>query len=937
MRILPAIIGLLLMLPASAQFPYTRMLEVRAGQQRPKINALVQDDKGLLWLATDLGLLRTDGERVETVLRPEDPEIAQLYATGGHVYAVIGSVVVRCNTVACDTIFSDERLAETPVRSFLIDDGTMWLGTFGGGLWRIDEEGGSTIISSATGLRDDHINSLAALPDGLIVAATDQGLAIIRDQRVESVFGEAEGAPDNLVLCVSAGSDGKIWAGTDRAGVFQWDPSTRAATVTIDPDLKATVQCLAVQEDLVWLASPEDGLFLYDLHYSGGRYRYTANGSGHDVMNMLLDRDGALWWCDGTDILYRADAAILVVPEHEGVNMRNATALCADHTGRVWFASPDGLFVHATAFTEEHTITRIDVRAGERTPIVSLAATTDGIVWAGTFGAGVIAIPPQGGPRYFNGSNTPIDDNVLSIRSREKEAWLATFNGAAVISATGKTGSHSLPFPGFTYDVLPLPDGSVLAATDGNGIVRWSADTAAHDPVGNGDGTYYSLAAGTNGEAWAAGPGTGICRISQDTSICVAADLPPFDDDVFALAYYSGKVIAFGNTGTLVHDPITGANMNVAARLGLQELQAELNAVSTDVEGALWMATNKGIVRMRLGAWHLSDRVRTAITSVRVGSSIHGPEKEFVLPHDHDRIVIQFTGIHYVDPGAVRFQYRLNGKDDAILTTRDREISYGGLPPGSYSFDVRAFTGSAPTDDQWTSIRITIEPPVWRQPLFILLVLVFLATSIYFLVRARDRRLQERARMEQEKVRFQLEALRSQVDPHFLFNSFNTLVDLIETQPDLAVQHVERLSLFFRNILLVRDKELISVNEELRLLENYFALEKLRFGDAIRLSIDVASGDQDMMIVPLTLQLLVENAIKHNVATTDRPLNIQVSSESSSIIVENVVQVKLSAPRSTGFGLDSIRKRYLALTDRPVLIHREAERFRVQVPLIQQA
>jgi ligand-binding sensor domain-containing protein len=934
MRLLPAFIGLLLMIPAMAQFPYTRTLEIRLGQQRPQISSLVQDDKGLLWLATDLGLLRTDGERVETILRPESAEVSELHVERGDVFAVIGTMVVRCNSLRCDTIFSDDRLETMPVRSMLVSDDMVWLGTFGGGLWRIDGRNEASIVSSETGLRDDHINSLALLPDGRIVAATDQGVAIIDGLQVQRVYGEPESAPDNLVLCVSASPDGTIWCGTDRAGVFQWDPSKNSAPLVIDTALKATVKCLSVQEDLVWAASPDNGLLLYDLHYSGGRYRYSGSGSGHDVRDMMLDRDGALWWCDGSDVLYRADAAILVVPEHEGVDMRNATALCADPRGRIWFASPAGLFVHATAFTEEHTITRFDVKASERTPIVSVAATSDGVVWAGTFGAGVIAIPPEGVPQYYNSANTAIDDNVLSVRARGEEAWLATFNGAAMLTAKGRTTSRTLPFPGFTYDVLPLKDGSLLAATDGNGIVRWKESASEHDPIGPGEGTFYSLVAGANDEAWTAGPGSGICRLKGDEITCSGGGEPPFDDDVFALAYYSGKVIAFGSTGTLVHDPIAGTNMDVAARLGLQDLEAELNALATDNEGALWMATNKGILRMRPNSWHLSDHVPTSITSIRVGNVVHAPDARLQLPYDHQRIVIQFTGIHYVDPGSVRFQYRLAHRDDAILTTRDREVSYGTLPPGTYSFDVRAFTGSPAATDRWTSVTIVVDPPLWQRPWFIVLLLVAIIAIVLLLVRARDRRMQERARMEQEKVRFQLEALRSQVDPHFLFNSFNTLVDLIESRPEIAVQHVERLSQFFRNILLVRDKELISVEEELGLLENYFALEKIRFGEAIALRIDVPLSEREKQIVPLTLQLLVENSLKHNVATAKQPLRIDVRTADGEIVVDNAIQPKLSAPRSTGFGLESIRKRYLALTDRPVQLIRTVDRFMVRIPLI---
>jgi LytS/YehU family sensor histidine kinase len=279
----------------------------------------------------------------------------------------------------------------------------------------------------------------------------------------------------------------------------------------------------------------------------------------------------------------------------------------------------------------------------------------------------------------------------------------------------------------------------------------------------------------------------------------------------------------------------------------------------------------------------------------------------------------------------------LEGPDERRQITRDREVIFSDLSPGDHVFRVRAFTGEAPSEEEWSTIRFTIRPPIWARAWFILLSLAVAITFFVLLLRARDKRLRERERIEREKVRFQLDALRSQVDPHFLFNSFNTLVELIETDADIAVAHVEKLSLFFRNILQVRDKELITVDEELGLLANYFALEQHRFGEAISMEVTVSDDAREKYIVPLTLQLLVENAIKHNIATIQRPLHISVASAEEDIVVTNPVQERLTSPRSMGFGLDSIRKRYKALSERPIRMERTEERFIVAIPLITHA
>ncbi len=195
--------------------------------------------------------------------------------------------------------------------------------------------------------------------------------------------------------------------------------------------------------------------------------------------------------------------------------------------------------------------------------------------------------------------------------------------------------------------------------------------------------------------------------------------------------------------------------------------------------------------------------------------------------------------------------------------------------------------------------------------------------------------MRDKERMEQEKVRFQLEALKSQVDPHFLFNSFNTLVALIETDQEKAVEHVDDLSTFFRNILLVRDRDLIPLAEEVELLRIYFGLEQRRFGTAIDLFVNIPGDASHWNIVPLTLQLLVENALKHNTATTSDPFRIEVVLVGDELVVRNPIRPRTTAAKSTGFGLDSIIKRYAALTSRSVVVRTVEGRFEVSIPLLQ--
>ncbi len=178
------------------------------------------------------------------------------------------------------------------------------------------------------------------------------------------------------------------------------------------------------------------------------------------------------------------------------------------------------------------------------------------------------------------------------------------------------------------------------------------------------------------------------------------------------------------------------------------------------------------------------------------------------------------------------------------------------------------------------------------------------------------------------------DALKNQLDPHFLFNSLNVLTSLIEENPRQAQKFTTSLSKVYRYVLEQKNKDLISVNEELRFAKTYVQLLKMRFEDSIVFEVPDESQDPDAQIVPLSLQLLLENAVKHNIVTSDKPLRIKVYEENGTLVVANNLQEKQVVKKSTGVGLQNIKQRYSILTDRTVQIDRSTSDFRVRLPIL---
>lgn len=180
----------------------------------------------------------------------------------------------------------------------------------------------------------------------------------------------------------------------------------------------------------------------------------------------------------------------------------------------------------------------------------------------------------------------------------------------------------------------------------------------------------------------------------------------------------------------------------------------------------------------------------------------------------------------------------------------------------------------------------------------------------------------------------QFESLKNQLDPHFLFNSLNVLDSLIEENPVQAQRFTNSMSKIYRYVLEQKDKELVSVEEEIDFAKTYCELLKTRFEDAVTFDFNISEEDKKGFVVPLSLQLLLENSIKHNFATSSKPLNIKIFTEKGNLIIENNLQTRELPNKSTGVGLANIVSRYNLLTERNVFVEKSEAFFRVKLPIL---
>ncbi|NVO21658.1 MAG: histidine kinase [Bacteroidetes bacterium] len=211
--------------------------------------------------------------------------------------------------------------------------------------------------------------------------------------------------------------------------------------------------------------------------------------------------------------------------------------------------------------------------------------------------------------------------------------------------------------------------------------------------------------------------------------------------------------------------------------------------------------------------------------------------------------------------------------------------------------------------------------------------LIFTAAGFF---RAWKRELIRSEKFKSEMLAYKYESLRNQLNPHFLFNSLNVLSDLVYADQAQAVKFIQQLSGLFRYVLDSREKELVKLQEEKDFLQSFIFLLKTRFEDKLEIQLDFSASPEDL-IVPMTLQLLVENAVKHNEVSEKFPLKVSIRKEEQSLVVENNLQLKVAGETSKGTGLQNIEQQFSFFTDRKIEIMNSDGNFTVRVPILKAA
>jgi len=190
------------------------------------------------------------------------------------------------------------------------------------------------------------------------------------------------------------------------------------------------------------------------------------------------------------------------------------------------------------------------------------------------------------------------------------------------------------------------------------------------------------------------------------------------------------------------------------------------------------------------------------------------------------------------------------------------------------------------------------------------------------------------AQLEREKYDLQYHQLKNQVNPHYLFNMLTSLDGLVHTNPDLASDFIRHMAKVYRYVLQHKESEIVNVDEELEFIGHYIELLQIRYGQGISIRTKVSDNAKGKGIVMITLQMLIDNAIKHNIVQSSEPLEITIWDEGDNLLVQNNKQLRKQIETSNGTGLQQLRQLYSFITNKKIVVEDKEESYTIRIPLI---
>lgn len=938
-----------------AQMPHFKEFSLGELYKDVRINKLYEMKNGYIWFGTTKGVFRHDGLQQEQFLMPDsmtNNQVTALFEDDQNRLWIgykDGSIFYKDGQKNFMPWQPEEGTPQVPITGFFYDSNeTFWIATYGEGLYCY-RNNRMYNINSDDGLPGDDIYAMSYDQFENVWVGTDGGIVkctMNENRKTVEIFSSENGLPDDIVRTILRDEKGNFWLGMHDRGICYFDPAARKVEVafsTWDHGIVNTLELFKERE--VWIGTEGNGVVRLNLKSMAITPVFTNDHSEKlKIYDLHKDVGGNIWVVSNTNKVHVANRQFEKIPQ----KLPQIQALLVDYNDRLLIGTQKGLYLHQKNDKGESVYS--EVKEAKNLNILSLYEDQFKNIWIGTFGDGVYVLNTEKAQvRLITEKDGLTNDNVISIQGKKNKLWLATFGGVTEIDydknifsnpalKIKKLSQDSGLGTNYIYTVFIDSKGRTWFGTDNNGVSV--LDNGKITNYTHADSlqlrTVSSITEDRLGHIWLSTDKEGIFEFDGENFHQLALKEGIRDLAITSLiSDAKDNILIVHPSGIDLLDPITKHLIYFDAEVGVENIEPNLNVVCPDKHGNIWVGTQDQVIRYTALNENLVIHPRTQLIDVSVLLQTIDFHKINTFSHHQNSLVFSYAGLWYIDPGTVKYRYKLSGVNSDWVISRDRQATFSNLSPGEYTFSITSTENDAFDKEPVVTYSFKINAPVWLQPWFLFLAALAISALIYFIVKTREKQLQKQADLKKERIESQLELLKSQINPHFLFNNFNTLAALIEEDSDLAIEYVERLSDFYRSILHYREKDMIRIDEELELIRNYEFLLQKRYGNNLKLTIHPNGTSHELFIVPLTLQMLVENAVKHNIISKTKPLNIEISCDDDQYIsVSNNIQKKITSEPSTGFGLQSIRSRYALLIHKKVQIEETETAFKVRIPIL---
>ena len=929
-----------------------------------KINTIYKTGEGYIFAGTTDGLYSFDGinfKKINFSKTGIKDTVTAIFQDNTHQLWVgfkNGRIAKKVNA-QLEYFEPEEGTPAVAITAFLQDkQNNIWFATNGEGIYHLANNH-LYLINAANGLGDLHIHSLAQADNGDILAATDEGISICKTVNGKikvDIIGPKNGLPDYYVTTITAAGKNTFWIGLQEKGfcLYNHDNGKIIVPASNSNWKYGQINALLVSQNALWIGTEENGLLIQNSIDQPLLPYNNKTTPVNKVTNLLQDNEGNIWSNTSTALTATAGNQLQLLPVYDKSVFETIHALLCDYQDNFWINSAGRLIKYTIA---NGSFTKKDYRFTElnsRTDISCLYQDNNHHIWIGTMGSGILILDPQTA-KYRALTENPLLKNasILSITGNGKTVCAGGLEGVAMIFDVDSTNNNLDTHYKYTnyndiagigtnyiYSIYKDTHGRIWFCMGEKGINVLENGKFIHYGKENGllDDHIFSITEDKKGNIWFNTKSAGIYSFNGKGFKNYSTANGISDLEILSLKTGPwGDITLINKKGIDVLDINSGIFSYLDNNQGIADVNSDAGAVTQDTARNIAFCTSKGIV-IYSPVENTVHHPKTIIENVQLFLSDVEKDKPGNYNSDQNTFQFYFTGIYYTNPDEIRYQYKLDGLDTGWISTRDRNVSFLRLQPGKYKFHIRSSLSENFENADEATYDFFIEKPLWKRYWFIALVILLIGGLLYWYIKSRERNLKKMQKLEQEKIQFQFQVLRNQINPHFLFNSFNTLISTIEDNPKVAVGYVEHLSEFFRNIVNYRDKDVISLGEEITLMQTYFYLQQKRYGDHLKLNINITEeAKKHTFIPPLTLQLLLENAIKHNAVSKETPLSVELYIENEKwLILRNNINPKLSKEIGSGMGLQNIINRYNLLSGEPVLIKNDGVSYTVSLPTLKQ-